>query len=104
MDRSQIAYSNTASFMAHVGEKEEELHSLHQLMRILEKKSDERSFDELLVIRVEISKIPFLRAAMAPLPPAKVDQLCREIMLEYYLSNSIVFRQGDVGDKFYGKI
>jgi hypothetical protein len=98
-----LAYSGTNSFLGHVAEKEAGVTPMTRLQLILEKKGDDRSFDELLVVRVQTSQIPCLKGAMGALRPAQVEELCRSMTLEYYPAESIVFRQGDEGDKFYGK-
>lgn len=88
--------------MSSVAEKEEMISPMAKLQMILEKKGDERTFDELLIVRTQTNTIPCLKAVMSNLRPHQVDDLCRSMILERYETGSIVFRQGDVGDKFYG--
>lgn len=92
------------SFTQNLAKMENSVTSMTKLMIILEKKGEERSFDELLIVRTGAREIPCLRAALANLRPDQVDELCRSMMLETFSAGSVVFKQGDVGDKFYGEI
>jgi hypothetical protein len=45
--------------------------------------------------------VQFLQSNFGNLKPYQVDQLCRNISIESFDANRLVFRQGDRGDKFY---
>eukprot|EP01041_Mallomonas_annulata_P007145 gene7145-14545_t len=61
----------------------------------------QRSYDDLVIIKTYISRMDFMRHAFSELHPKQVDELCKYITIESFPSNSIIFQQGDRGDKFY---
>lgn len=91
------------SFMDRVSKQERHMTPMAKLQIILEKRGEDRSFDELLIVRTQTNQIPCLKAAMSNLLPTQVDDLCRNMMLEFHPAGGIVFKQGDIGDKFYGE-
>ncbi len=73
----------------------------YNLRLILKKAGAQRSYDDLLLLRSRISQMDLLKSTFAGLHPRQVDELCRNLGLETFSVNEIVFNQGDVGDKFY---
>ena len=96
--------SSQDSFLESVKNKEDSVSPITKLQLILEKKGEDRSFDELLIVRSQTMQIPCLRSSMQSMRPTQIDELCRSMELEYYSAGTTVFKQGDVGDKFYGNI
>ena len=72
-----------------------------QVRAVLAKQGDSRSYDDLLVLKSRISKMDFMKSVFSSLHPRQIDELCKSMNLEIFEENEYVFRQGDVGDKFY---
>jgi CRP-like cAMP-binding protein len=72
-----------------------------QVRLVLAKNGNQRSYDDLLLLKAKISKMDFMKSVFASLHPRQIDELCRCMNLEIFEDNTYVFHQGDPGDKFY---
>eukprot|EP00602_Paraphysomonas_sp_CaronLab_P009967 CAMPEP_0185037936 /NCGR_PEP_ID=MMETSP1103-20130426/32986_1 /TAXON_ID=36769 /ORGANISM="Paraphysomonas bandaiensis, Strain Caron Lab Isolate" /LENGTH=1097 /DNA_ID=CAMNT_0027576151 /DNA_START=155 /DNA_END=3448 /DNA_ORIENTATION=- len=72
-----------------------------QIRQILAKQGEQRSYDDLIILKSRISQMDFMKSVFSSLHPRQVDELCRGMLFEIYEANQYVFHQGDVGDKFY---
>lgn len=71
------------------------------LRLILRKPGNQRSYDDLLQLRSRIATFDLLKSTFAGLHPRQVDELCRNLGLEEFQLDEVIFNQGDIGDKFY---
>lgn len=72
-----------------------------QVRLVLAKQGNQRSYDDLLILKSKISKMDFMKSSFSNLHPRQIDDLCRCMNLEIFEENQFVFHQGDIGDKFY---
>lgn len=72
-----------------------------QVRVVLAKQGQYRSYDDLITLKTRLSRMDFMKSIFSQLHPRQVDELCRNMNLETAEENQIIFRQGDIGDKFY---
>ena len=72
-----------------------------ELRHVLAKRGDQRSYDDLLILKSRISQIDFIRGVFANLHPLQIDELCKCMNIEIFEEGDDIFCQGDKGDKFY---
>lgn len=68
---------------------------------ILAKEGNQRSYDDLLVLKARIGQMDFVKKIFHHLHPRQIDELCRNMSFETFDHDEIVFNQGDHGDKLY---
>lgn len=73
----------------------------NQVRLVLAKQGNQRSYDDLLILKSKISKMDFMKSVFSTLHPRQIDDLCRCMNLEIFEENQYIFHQGDIGDKFY---
>eukprot|EP01032_Pedospumella_encystans_P022055 gene22055-25004_t len=73
-----------------------------QLRQVLLKNPENRSYDDLLVLKGFITRTEFMQKHLAGIiNPKQMNDLCRQLGLETYSSGDTVFNQGDIGDKVF---
>ena len=73
-----------------------------QLRYVLLKNPENRSYDDLLVLKGFIGRTEFMQKNLAGIVnPKQMNDLCRQLGLESYNVGDTVFNQGDIGDKVF---
>lgn len=73
-----------------------------QLRHVLLKNPENRSYDDLLVLKGFVTRTEFMQKHLAGIiNPKQMNDLCRQLGLESYSSGDTVFNQGDIGDKVF---
>jgi CRP-like cAMP-binding protein len=73
-----------------------------QLRYVLLKNPENRSYDDLLVLKGFIVRSEFMQKNLAGIVnPKQMNDLCRQLGLETYSVGDTVFNQGDIGDKVF---
>ena len=73
-----------------------------QLRFVLLKNPENRSYDDLLVLKGFISRTEFMLKNLAGIVnPKQMNDLCRGLGLETYNNGDTIFNQGDIGDKVF---
>jgi CRP-like cAMP-binding protein len=73
-----------------------------QLIHVLLKTPENRSYDDLLVLKGFMLRTEFMHKNLAGIVnPKQMNDLCRQLGLETYSSGDTVFNQGDIGDKVF---
>lgn len=73
-----------------------------QLRFVLLKNPENRSYDDLLVLKGFIARTEFMQKNLAGIVnPKQMNDLCRHLGLETYNVGDTVFNQGDIGDKVF---
>ena len=72
-----------------------------QVKLILLKSGPNRSYDDIITLKIFLSKLEFMKIRLPGLHPKQVDDLCLGLTLETFYYNDFVFHQGDIGDKLY---
>ena len=66
------------------------------------KTGQQRSYDELLMLKSHLSGTEFVKNIVGNvLLPKQMDELCRSLVLESFDKGQVVMRQGDTGDRMY---
>jgi CRP-like cAMP-binding protein len=83
-------------------EEEIELNLLDSKLRnVLAKQGEQRTYDDLLILKTRVLKMDYMRQVFSRLHPRQIDELCTCMNLEIFQENEYVFHQGEEGDKFY---
>ena len=72
-----------------------------RLKNVLVKSGSNRSYDDILVLKAYFLSLDFLRNLCSNMSPKQTEDLCRNMVLDTYDFGSYVFKQGDIGEKFY---
>ncbi len=78
-----------------------EVADIHLVRQALNKSGDERSYDDILVLKNCLSKMQFYASLFAQLLPNQTNDICRWVSIVNIERQSYVFQQGDFGNQFF---
>eukprot|EP00605_Chrysophyceae_sp_TOSAG23-4_P000615 GSChrysophyteH1.ASY1.ANO1.692.1 assembled CDS len=75
---------------------------LKDIKSALLKNGQQRSYDELLMLKSYLSGTDFVRNIVGnSLLPKQMDELCRNLVLESFNAGDVIIKQGEPGDRMY---